>query len=140
VTIEYVEGIPERRAYLELFQTTGWNELYHVGARELEAGLKKSWYCLSAYEGAQLVGFGRLLSDGILYAVIFDMIVATRYQGRGIGSKILRLLLEKCNQAGIRDILLFSAKQKAGFYRKFGFVPRPEDAPGMILRCALKGS
>jgi hypothetical protein len=44
------------------------------------------------------------------------------------------MLLDRCERAGIRDVLLFSAKGKAGFYEQFGFVARPDEAPGMILR------
>ena len=33
-----------------------------------------------------------------------------------------------------RDIQLFCAKGKAGFYERFGFLPRPQDAPGMEIK------
>lgn len=134
MTLRYSEDLPDPDDYHELFATTGWNELYGVGAQELVRGLGTSWHVVSAWEGDRLVGFGRLLSDGVLYAVVFDMIVAPERQGRGIGSEILRRLLARCDEAGIRDVLLFSARGKAGFYRRFDFVERPDDAPGMILR------
>jgi GNAT superfamily N-acetyltransferase len=59
------------------------------------------------------------------------MIVHPEYQGRGIGTQILHLLVDWCERAGIRDIQLFCARGKLKFYEKNGFIPRPEDAPGM---------
>ncbi len=132
--IRYVEGTPEPHAYHDLFSTTGWQDLYGADADCLARALGGSWYAVGAYEGDRLVGFGRLLSDGVLYAVIFDMIVRPERQRRGIGGRILRRLIERCDGAGIRDVLLFSARGVSGFYEAFGFARRPEDAPGMILR------
>jgi GNAT superfamily N-acetyltransferase len=89
---------------------------------------------ISAYHDTTLIGAGRLVSDGILYAVVFDMIVTPDWQGRGIGSEILNRLLDRCNAAGIRDVLLFAARGTEGFYRRHGFVPRSQNAPGMMMR------
>ena len=43
----------------------------------------------------------------------------------------MTLLVEQCHLSGIKDIDLFCAKGKAGFYLKNGFARRPDDAPGM---------
>lgn len=140
MSLRYRAGLPERGAYAALFETTDWNEMYRASPGELARGLEASWHAVSAEEDGRLVGFGRLLSDGVLYAVVFDMIVAPDRRRRGIGSRILEMLLARCAEAGIRDVLLFSARGTPGFYRRFGFVPRPEDAPGMILRRTGKGA
>lgn len=132
----YTEELPEAEAYLRLFETTGWNEIYAQPADALGRGLEGSWHVVAAYEGDILVGVGRTLSDGVQYAVIFDMIVHPSRQGRGIGSEILRRLLERCDDAGIRDVLLFAAEGVRGFYEGHGFEARPHSAPGMIRRRA----
>ena len=93
--------------------------------------LRSSWYVLSAYDGEQLVGFGRLVSDGILHAMIYELIVLPEYRCRGIGGQILEKLVDKCREAGVRDIQLFCARGKRAFYEKRGFAVRPEDEPGM---------
>jgi GNAT superfamily N-acetyltransferase len=133
-SIVYEEGLPAPGPYLALFETTGWNEMYRCSADELESALRRSWYAISAYREGVLVGFGRLVSDGVLYAVVFDMVVAPDLQRRGIGSEILNRLLARCADAGIRDVLLFAARGTESFYRGHGFTARPADAPGMILR------
>ncbi|MGM1045906.1 MAG: GNAT family N-acetyltransferase [Bacillota bacterium] len=86
---------------------------------------------MSAYEEDKLVGIGRIISDGVFQAIICDLIVLTEYQGRGIGSKILKKLLYQCETNEILMVQLFAAKDKNTYYKKFGFEDRPDDAPGM---------
>jgi GNAT superfamily N-acetyltransferase len=80
---------------------------------------------------AVLRGSGRVIADGVLHALIVDMIVLPSHQNRGIGRAILSRLVERCRAAGIRDIQLFCARGKSGFYERCGFIARPADAPGM---------
>ena len=129
--IHYMESLPDAAQYLQLFETTGWNNAYRADAAELYRALQHSTYLVAAFDGETLVGVGRVVSDGVLYAMIYDMIVAPSHQGRGIGTEILARLIGKCRSAGIREIQLFSARGKAPFYRKRGFVERPPDGPGM---------
>ena len=129
--IIYTENVPNAGQYLQLFETTGWNNAYRADAAQLVQALQHSFYLIAAYENDALVGVGRVISDGVLYAMVYDMIVAPSHQGRGIGTKILGRLVGKCRTAGIREIQLFSARGKAPFYRKRGFVERPPDGPGM---------
>ena len=132
--INYAERVPDCEAYLELFNTTGWNDIYRASAGELQRSLTRSWHAISAFDGKKLIGFGRLLSDGVLYAVVFDVIVAPDRQRQGIGAAIMERLLKRCEDHGLRDVLLFSARGTPEFYRRFGFIDRPGDAPGMMLR------
>jgi GNAT superfamily N-acetyltransferase len=133
-SVTYSDRVPDAAAYLALFETTGWNAIYRCTAAELRDSLRKSWYVISSYHDTTLIGAGRLIADGVLYAVVFDMIVTPDWQGRGVGSEILKRLLDRCNVAGIRDILLFAARGTEGFYGRHGFVPRSRGAPGMIMR------
>jgi len=124
---------PEGQFWI-LFQTTGWNEEYLLSRNELMKAVSQSWYCVCAYDQDALVGFGRIVSDGILHAMIYDLIVLPSYQKCGIGSRILDMLVRKCRDTGIRDIQLFCAQGKQRFYEKRGFVSRPDNAPGMDYR------
>lgn len=132
--IEYRIGKPDAAEFFKLFETTGWNEEYKADINDIDKVLDNSWYIVSAYEDGKLVGTGRMITDGILHAMIFDMIVEPGCQGRGIGAEILKMLVGKCKKQKIRDVQLFCAKGKARFYSKNGFVERPGDAPGMSLK------
>jgi GNAT superfamily N-acetyltransferase len=129
--IEFRSDIPDKDQFWKLYESTGWNENYHLSPDDLMRALCSSWAMVSAFDGEQLVGFGRLVSDGVLHAMIYELIVRPEYQGQGIGGEILKRLMEKCREAGVRDIQLFCARGKREFYEKRGFRARPEDAPGM---------
>jgi GNAT superfamily N-acetyltransferase len=132
--IEYRAELPDQQQFYALFETTGWNANYQATPQELSYTLANTWYMLAAYDGKRLVGFGRVVSDLVLHAMIYDMIVLPAYQGQGIGGEILGRLVDKCQQAGICDIQLFCARGKRAFYENRGFVARPDEAPGMQYR------
>ncbi len=135
--IEYRTQIPDERQFFVLFETTGWNRQYQANAADLGRMLANSQFMVSAYDGPDLIGFGRLVSDGVLHAMIYDMIVDPHYQGQGIGTRILQMLIAWCREANIRDVQLFCANGKRGFYEKNGFLTRPETSPGMQLSKAV---
>jgi len=129
--VEYQEKIPTAHTYWKLFNQTGWNDDYGFTKDDLYEAIQNSWYVVSAFVENELVGFGRVISDGLHHALIVDMIVAREYQRKGIGKDILTRLVTKCEANKIRDIQLFAANGKVGFYEKNGFERRPSNAPGM---------
>ncbi|KYG29389.1 GNAT family N-acetyltransferase [Alkalihalobacillus trypoxylicola] len=129
--ITYTSNIPSKDAFHYLYDTTGWNLNQSYTADQLHLAIHNSWYTVSAYDQNELIGFGRMISDGIYQTFICDMIVHPDYQSKGIGSHILEQLLQKCKSSNIKWIQLSSAKGKAPFYEKFGFTKRSSDAPGM---------
>jgi hypothetical protein len=72
------EQLPDKQDYFDLFITTGWNSIYNATPEDLELANKNSWIVLSAYDGGKLVGFGRVVTDFVLHAMIYDMIVYCR--------------------------------------------------------------
>ncbi len=133
MTIRYQTFPPTPDEYFALFETTGWNDEYHLTTHDLAKALKESAFMVSAYEEGHLIGFGRVVSDSI-HAMIYDLIVVPDHQRQGIGGEILDRLVKHCQQAHIRDIQLFCANGKRTFYEKHGFSARPDDAPGMQYR------
>ena len=129
--IRFKEQLPGINDYWELFNTTGWNDEYKFTIKDLKKAIGNSWYALSAFDSGRLIGFGRVIADGVHHALIVDIIVHPQYQGNGIGSLLLEKLVTKCKEEHIRDIQLFAAADKYGFYEKHGFQQRPHNAPGM---------
>jgi len=128
--IDFTTELPDEDSFFSLFETTGWNKSRKT-KEELFWAINNSWYVVSAYKGKELIGFGRIISDGYLHAFIVDMIIDPKYQQKGIGKDILVRLINEARANDIEDIQLFSAKGKKEFYLKNGFVERTDDAPGM---------
>ncbi len=133
-SIIFEEKLPDCEKYWNLFLTTGWNKEYNFTIHELDPAIQNSWYAISIYHAENLIGFGRIISDGVHHALIVDLIIHPDYQGKGIGSKLLDILVRKCKENNIRDIQLFAAKDKFEFYERYGFEKRPLNAPGMQLK------
>jgi GNAT superfamily N-acetyltransferase len=131
MNIEYRSQSPTKDQFSSLFETTGWNRGYNATPEELIQAVANSQFVIAAYDDEKLVGFGRIVTDGVLHAMIYDMIVHPSYQGHGIGTQILGSLVMKCCEAKIRDIQLFCAIGRRSFYEKNGFVARSIDGPGM---------
>lgn len=129
LTINY--NAPDKVEYFNLFESTGWNKDYKMSPGLLYETIGNSWFLVCVYNDKNLIGFGRVISDGVLHALIVDLIVAPEFQDCGIGKIILNELVSKCKSVAIHDIQLFCAKGKEGFYIKQGFKSRPCDAPGM---------
>jgi GNAT superfamily N-acetyltransferase len=131
MNIDYQIGVPAIEPYFALYETTGWNREYTITPDELGRVLAASQYVVAAYDEGKLIGSGRVVTDGVLHAMLYDVIVHPDYQGHGIGSAILGMLVQWCCCSNIRDIQLFSTRGRSSFYGKNGFNPRPQNAPGM---------
>lgn len=86
---------------------------------DLRVVFSNSRYKCFVYDGAVLVGAGRVLSDGLDCAYIADVAVHPDHQGRGLGSGIIGRLVELSR--GHRKIILYAAPGREGFYRRLGF-------------------
>ncbi len=73
-----------------------------------------------AYIDGQLVGMGRTVDDGLYYAWVVDLAVLPEYQGKGIGTFILKEL-EKDLEPFI-STMLTAVPGKGGFYEKLGWL------------------
>ena len=97
-------------------------ELAPLGKRRgpeiLEVAFRNSQLRVFAFHGATLVGAGRALSDGVWRAAIYDVAVLPEYQGKGVGSKIIRHLI---NAAKVDVIMLYAVPGKSKYYERFGF-------------------
>jgi ribosomal protein S18 acetylase RimI-like enzyme len=104
-------------------------------APELRRMLRHSQAAVSAWDGRQLVGFGRASSDGVYRAALWDVVVAEAYQGQGLGRRLVTLLLEAPLLRSVERTYLMTTNS-AGFYRQLGF----EEMPSQKLLLRLQPS
>jgi ribosomal protein S18 acetylase RimI-like enzyme len=76
----------------------------------------------------QVVGFITAVSDGVLAAYIPLLEVLPAYQGRSIGSELVKRMLEKLGEFRMVDLICDPELQP--FYARFGMRPYS----GMIIR------
>lgn len=70
------------------------------------------------FEGAQLIGFGRAISDGEYQGAIYDVAVLPTEQGKGVGRLIIQIILARLPNC---NLILYAAPGMEGFYEKLGF-------------------
>jgi predicted GNAT family N-acyltransferase len=72
-----------------------------------------------ALDGETALGTGRLLPDGH----IGRMAVRREARGGGIGSKLLRALMQQEQQRGDNAVVLHAQLSAVGFYQRHGYTP-----------------
>ncbi|HYF81643.1 MAG TPA: GNAT family N-acetyltransferase [Clostridia bacterium] len=112
--INYIEnGELDAEKIVSIFSSVGWKRDINTICK----AFKGSYYIL-AYNGEDLVGFARAISDDYCYTGIYDVIVVPELQGKGIGKQLVTLLMEKFKHT---TIYLTYTEEKDTFYEKFGF-------------------
>ena len=135
--LELIEKVPSVEEYNNLTNTVYWGRRDEKVVKE---ALKNSIYCICAYEENELVGFGRIIGDKTIFLYLQDIMVNPKYQGKGIGRKIIENILQKVDNfkkinPNIK-VYLCASKDRESFYEQFGFVKRPNEelGAGMILK------
>ena len=111
---------------LTLFQQAPWAKGRTLSdARDM---LRHTDVALCAWDGDQLVGFGRVLTDFVYRATIWDVIVDEAYQKQGIGAEIVQRIL---HHPRLKKVELFwLCTRRPGFYEKLGFSSKEQT--GMV--------
>lgn len=105
---------------LHLYQSVGWtNYLNRVDI--LEEGYANSLCVLGAYDGDSLLGIIRAIGDGLTIVFVQDIIVLPGYQRKGIGTKLLKTLMDKYKDVYQMELLTDNTEKTKAFYRSVGF-------------------
>src|SRR5206468_3811263 len=102
---------------LHLYRANGWSAAEKP--RQLEKALKSSHSLVSAWDGSRLVGLGNAISDGHLVVYYSHLLVHPDYQGRGIGKRLMGVLMAKYED--FHQQILVADGRALEFYRKLGF-------------------
>ena len=134
--ISIKENVNSIEEFNYLYDAVGWGS---YDEKVSEKALANTMYSVSVYDDDKIIGYGRIIGDGICFLYIHDVMVAPKYQNKKIGSQIMNKLLEKVNQIKIENpyvrVYLGASKGKEKFYERFGFITREDTnlGSGMIL-------
>ena len=107
----------EPEQLMSLFLQAGWAK--HRSMEGVRRILEGTSLTLGAWEGDRLVGFARAMTDGIYRALIDDVIVEESRRGTGIGSELMRRLIEKL--ADVEEVFLRCGEGVVPFYERHRF-------------------
>lgn len=79
---------------------------------------ERSYAVAMAYDGDVLIGCGRVLSDGLRQAAIYNIALEPAYRGREIGRAIIESLMEQVKGC---TVILYTHPQTIGLYETLGF-------------------
>ncbi|MDR7855036.1 GNAT family N-acetyltransferase [Tissierella sp.] len=117
--------IPEIDQLMDLYNDVEWLA-YTKDKTRLYNAASNSLKLLTAWDDDKLVGLIRVVGDGYTIIYIQDILVLESYQGKGIGSHLLKLILEEYKT--IRQIVLMTdnTEKTISFYQKNGMVETGE--------------
>ena len=133
--INYIEKKPTIEEFKQLRDSVDWN-LAEKGISDERAlkSLKESPLCICAYDQDEIVGMVRIAGDLEMYGYIQDTIVVPKYQKKGIGSKMMKIIFEKIKDKKGYLLGVCPSKTAVESYKKFGFKKRPENPNGFMYK------
>lgn len=110
---------------LGLYTDAGWIA-YTQAPETLRKGYENSLLILAAYEGEDLLGIIRAVGDGETVVFIQDILVYKRYQRQGIGTALLKAVLDRYSNVRQIELVTDNTEKTIAFYRSVGLRPLQE--------------
>ena len=110
---------------LPLYKSVEWSN-YYEHPEMLENAYGSSLCILGAYEHDKLVGIIRAVGDGHSILFIQDILVCPQYQRRGIGTALMKALLEQYRHVYQIELATDNTQKTIAFYKSLGFQPLQE--------------
>jgi len=105
----------------KLYEDAGWSN-YTKDMTKLMKAVKSSLTVISAWEDNELVGLVRAVGDGYTILYIQDILVLQSCKRRGIGSELIKRLLEEHRDVRQKVLLTDESQETRGFYEANGFM------------------
>ena len=102
---------------MALYSSVGWSN-YTNNPAMIRKAYKNSLYALAAY--GKLVGILRAVGDGASVVFLQDLIVLPEFQRHGIGSQLMRKVMEKYADVYQLQLLTEASEKNIAFYEFLG--------------------
>ncbi|EPS44922.1 hypothetical protein H072_1076 [Dactylellina haptotyla CBS 200.50] len=126
---------PSADDYFRLRQVAG---LSSKSREAIAVGLPNTLYAVTVYfkDDSSVVGMGRVIGDGGLFAQVVDIAVEPKHQGLGVGKTIVQMITDwlKANLPKGAYVSLLADGEAYRLYEKFGFELTAPASVGMALR------
>lgn len=106
---------------LALYDSVGWAN-YTRRPEMLLRAYENSLLTLGTYDGDRLVGVVRAVGDGFSVVFIQDILVSPKYQRRGIGTRLLREVMDRYPDVYQLELMTDNTPKTVSFYQSVGFV------------------
>ena len=122
-TYRVIDSIDDHRLHqvMELFKHEWWTSRRTV--EHTRAILRGSDLALGICDEAEdrLVAFARVLTDSVVRAFIFDVIVAADRRGVGLGRRVVEAVLRHAAVKDVELVELYCKPELVPFYERMGF-------------------
>ncbi len=110
---------------INLYEDVKWIA-YTNDVKQLKDAIDNSLKVWTAWDVDRLVGLARVIGDDYTIIYIQEILILEDYQNQGIGSKLLKLILEQYKS--IRQVVLMTenTEKTIRFYQKNGMVKTSE--------------
>jgi len=136
--MEYRENNLTYQDYISLRSSVGW---HNFAEEQVSKSIDNSLYSITVARNNMPIAMGRLIGDGIYYLIV-DVVVKPEFQGMGIGSKIIDMLLAYVDNntpiGGRSSVQLITEPGKESFYIKKGFKLIPHEFCGSGMRKIIR--
>ena len=136
--MEYLENSLTYQEYISLRSSVGWNNFTE---EQVSSSISNSVYNIKVVDDNKTIAMGRLIGDGMYYFLV-DIVVSPEFQGNGIGSKIIDMLLTYVDNrtpiGGRSSVQLIAEQGKEDFYIKKGFKLIPHEFCGSGMRKIIR--
>lgn len=120
MSLEYKDELPSADDIFDLYSRLQWIDFLKIDKHQLLEAMKGSYYSVYVYDDGQLVGTARVVSDGVINALLCGLGVREEWRHRGIGTEITKRLCDYCRKNHLH-IQFFCEDHLTGYYEKMGF-------------------
>ncbi len=88
--------------------------------KQLKTMIAHSDSVVTLWHGKRMIGFGRATTDKAFRAVLWDIVIAADHQNHGLGTMLVKEILESENIKNVQKVYLMTTNCK-DFYESCGF-------------------
>lgn len=115
----------------DLYKDEWWTNQRSL--EETRKCVQGSQVCIGLIENGLLIGFVRVITDFTFKALIFDLIINSKYRNLKLGKKLMGLVKNHEKLKGVTHFELYCLPELIDFYKRFEFSEEIGDIK--LLRC-----